>query len=466
MEPLKLSKILRFIGGSVVKGTANVIIKKVVTRADRVKDNTLYFYFGNKKANWNKYRSDPSNVIVTETPARILTHTGNSTVVKVNDIEQAYWGFVQFYRGLFQIPVIGVTGTCGKTTTTEMIKTILAKKWKTRSTFDGNNIWYLSLPYLLGIDSQTEAAVFEMGVGKPGDLKYILKHYRPQIGVLLNIGTYHLLGCKTLDNYIKAKGELLEGLGNKGTVILNSDDRNISKLDLTKFKGDILYFGIKEPAHYKARDIRYTGEGMQFTLIHQNTAQPVYVPGYGRHNVYNALAAIAAACCTGITPEAAIAALASFHPVRQHMQIQPGVNGCKIIDDTWNCTPLSMESAINVLSDMGSVKTRVAVFGYMPQLGAAGNKEYHRIGEMAAAAGIDYLLTIGEAAAQIGQKAIETGFDRSKVFFCNSAAELHSALLPLTGQGAVILFKFPYKYRLSKDPSYREFMNSMIAESG
>lgn len=458
MKHLILKDIISHINASIIKGNKDLVIKKVVTKPNKIKDNTLLFYFDNKKLDLKSHQFNRSNVIVTDKPDNVLKHTGNPTIVKVADINQAYWDFVQYYRGLFQIPVIGVTGTCGKTTTTEMIKTILSKKYNTHSTWDGNNAFYLSLPYILGINSKTEAAVFEMGVGKPGDLKYMCKHYRPQVGVLLNIGTYHLQGCGTLEKYIGAKAELLEGLGFNGTLILNSDDKNSSKIDLSRFKGNIIYFGIKNRAHFTAKNVKYKNQGMKFVLENKDKSYPVYVPGYGEHNVYNALAAIAATCSIGIEINNSIEWLASFKPVRQHMQMRPGINGCTIIDDTWNCTPLSMESAIEVLKSLGKSKTTVAVFGYMPRLGAAGNLEYYRIGEKVAKAGIDFIITIGDDARKIGRKCITTGMDKNKVFFCTSAAELYQALLPLTGQDTVILFKFPYKYRLSKDPSFVEFM--------
>jgi len=225
---------------------------------------------------------------------------------------------------------------------------------------------------------------------------------------------------KWLENYINAKAELLEGLATDGTLILNSDDNIINKIDLSPFKGSIIYFGIKNRAHFSATDIEYENEGMKFTLHNQNKSYSVYVPGYGEHNVYNALAAIAATHSIGIGINESINWLTSFKPVRQHMQCRPGINGCTIIDDTWNCTPLSMESAIQVLKDLGKSKTTIAVFGYMPRLGAAGNPEYYRIGEKVAEAGIDLVLTIGDEAAIIGQQAIKTGLNKNRAFFCDS----------------------------------------------
>lgn len=458
MKHLILKDIMSHINAGIIRGNKDAVIKKVVTRPDEINGNTLFFDFDNKQSGLKPYRINRSDVIITDKPHKVLRETVNPTIVKVADINLAYWEFVQYYRNLFPVPVIGVTGTCGKTTTTEMIKTILSKKYHTYSPLPGKNAWTSSFANLLGIDSKTEAAIFEMGVGQPGHVKYMCKHYQPQVGVLLNIGIYHLLGCGTFENYLGAKAELLEGLGFKGTLILNSDDNNIKKIDTSHFKGKIIYFGTNSQAQFKATGIKYVKNGMKFTLTNRGQSYPVYVPGYGEHNVYNALAAIAAAHAIGVEINDSIKQLASFKTVRQHMQIRPGINGCTIIDDTWNCTPMSMESAIKVLKSLGKSKTTVAVFGYMPRLGAAGKQEYYRIGEKLAKAGIDFIITIGDDAGKIGRKCIAGGMDKNRVFFCSSAAELYMTLVPLAGQDTLILFKFPYKYRLSKDPSFVEFM--------
>lgn len=203
---------------------------------------------------------------------------------------------------------------------------------------------------------------------------------------MLNIGTYHLLGCKTQDNYIRAKAKLLEGLGFKGTLILNSDDKNIKKINLTGFKGKILYFGFNDQA---------------------------------------------------------IDRLASFRPVRQHLQFRNGINGCTIIDDTWNCTPASMESALKVLKARANSRKTVAVLGYMPQLGDAGFIEYSKTGEKVVETGVGTLIVIGDKAKEIGNTALQKGFDKNSVYFCQNATELYQVLYPFLDKDTLVLFKFP-----------------------
>lgn len=463
MKSLSLRDILMHVKGDIIQGNENLIIKNVVTKPNRLKNNTLLFHFTKRKIDWNLHIFNQSNVIVTGNPFDVKKYADkNVTIVKVNNINQAYWEFVHFYRNLFQIPVIGVTGTCGKTTTTEMINMILSKNYKVQSTFDGKNGLSQNLSYLLGIDDSIDAAVFELGVDSPGCIQFSCKYFQPQIGVLLNIGTYHLLHCKTLDNYIKAKAELLEGLAFKGTLILNSDDKNIKKIDLNCFKGKIIYFGFNDESQFQAKNIRYVKEGMKFNLHFQNETYQFYVPGYGEQNVYNTLAAIAASHAAGVDIKEASECLVSFKPVRRHLQFKSGINGCTVIDDTWNCNPPSMECALKVLKAMANSRKTIAVLGYMPQLGVTGYDEYSKIGEKVIEAGIGVIITIGDEAKQIGIEALQNGFDKNNVYFCKNATDLYEVLNTLLDKDTLVLFKFPYKYRLSKDASFKKFMKKIF----
>ncbi len=463
MKRLCLEEILQSIDGRIYNGKKTSIINAVANSFQKdVNSNTLYFLFNSRGLN-RRGISGKDAIVVTETPAYFSrTKNHQLTVIGVKNINDAYWNFIRYYRSLFNIPVIGVTGTCGKTTTTEMIKTILSVKYKTQSTYDGLNGLSYNLQYLLGIDESIEAAVFELGVSQPGCITESCTYFQPQVGVLLNIGVYHLQGCGTMDNYIKAKAEILNGMGNRGKLIINIDDENIKKIDYSLFKGDIITIGLEAKGQFWADNINYAGEGMAFTLYHRNKSYSGYIPGYGKHNVYNAMAAVAAAHAIGISIEEAIDSLAAFKQMRKHLQFANGFNGCSIIDDTWNCTPDSIAAALEVLRDMGKEKKKIAVIGYMPRLGANGKDEYLKIGERVVKAGIDLLIVIGKEAEAIGKRAAEAGIEKKYIYYCNTGYEVFSALSTTVDINTLVLFKFPYKCRLSKIPSFRYLMKKMI----
>lgn len=464
MKWLYINEILTHINGLLVHGEENPLFKNVVTKRYKVSTHTLLFdLYTKEKVNSKLFKKFHSIVVVTEKPKE-FTHLGDGvTVVKVEDIDIAYWKFIDYYRSLFDIPIIGVTGTCGKTTTKEMIKHILEKRFKVQSTYKSFNGGHRNHRYLLGIEENTGAAVIEMGVDYPGDIIFYLKYFRPKIRVLLNIDVYHLVGCKTPEAYLEAKAEILEELDPiNGTLILNADDENIKKIDVSKFQNIIQYIGFSEGCHFQATDVDYHSKGMVFTLHHQNNTYPVIVPGYGKHNVYNALAAIAATWSAGVDIEEACERLASFNQVIEHLEFHIGLGGCSVIDDTWNVTPLSMTSALQVMNETAGTKTKIALLGYMPQLGDGdyAKQEYAKMGERVIEAQVDLLIVVGDEAQEIGRKALELGMEPDKVYYSNSGTEIFNILQPHLNEESIVLLKIPH--RVMVQDTFKELKAKII----
>lgn len=462
MKPLPLKKIIKQIKGKIVKGSSDLVIEHAAHRQDTFKKNTLFFQ-RRGRSSWNLDDRLQPAVIVTDDPDYYVKRTGPQvTVVAVKNIDKAYMRFIQFYRSLFSLPVIGVTGTCGKTTTTEMIRQILSSKFKVQATDDGENSLSMNLGYLTGIDDRTEAAVFELGTNARGIIQRSCKYFKPQIGVILNIGVYHLKYCKTLENYIKAKAELMEGLQPGGTLILNADDDNIRKIDLSRFKGRIIYIGMSPRCHYRADKVKEAKKGISFNLYYRGERYSVKVPGFGKHNVYNALAALAACHTIGMKLKESIRLLSSYQQMRMHMEFKKGPNGSTIIDDTWNCTPPSMKAALNVLKEQSKGRKMVAVLGFMPQLGEQGRSQYTEMGKLVTKLKVDSLILVDEKAKPIGVSAINAGMDPRRVRLCRTAQDVYRALLPYLNKKNLVLLKFPYYYRLSEQPSYQTLMKKLF----
>lgn len=442
MKKLYLKDIVQAIDGEIIRGPNNLIIDKAIKNLkETIIPNTLFFAL-DEKAQLNQDLLKKILVIVTDNHERFSQLEGINTLVRVTNIKKAIDKFAHYYRNLFSLPVIGITGTCGKTTTKEMVKHILGKHYKVKSTYLSSNGLSLNFHYLLGINSTTQAAVFEMGVAYPGDLLKSCEYFQPQIGVITTIGIDHLFGCKTLENYIKAKGELLKGLNYQGTLILNGDDENIKKIDLTPYQGQVIYFGTKPHCNFKAIDISYAQEGMNFTLEYQGTTLPnLFIPGYGEHNVYNALAAIAATVSTGLEIDINEAAetLKSFQPIGRHLQFYPGLNGSLVIDDTWNANPTSVEMALKVLRDIAEEKKKIVVLTEMQLLGNSATEYYSQIGTKVVDMGIDILITVGRRAKQISKQALEMGM--KEVYICKKSGEALKVLKGILDNQSIVLVK-------------------------
>lgn len=466
MKSLLLSDIIQQIDGLVVNGLDNFIIKRVKTETKKyIENGTLLFHFDRDPIRGKYWRDNTAIAVVTDSIEQCSALGDNITLIKVEDVKEAYWNFIDFYRSLFQIPVIGVTGTCGKTSTKEMIVQILEEDYNVQATWASMNSMSVNLRYLLGIDEETEAAVFEMPVCYPGYLRVACRYFQPQIRILLNIGVHHLADCETPEEYMKAKAEIIDGLDPiNGVIILNADDENIPKvMDVSRYR-KVIYFGKSQKADFRAENILYAKNGMNFTLHHNGVLYEAYVPGIGEHNVYNAMAAIAAVTCAGVDIETAISRLVDFEQVEEHLEFKAGVNGCTVIDDTWNSSPLSMETGLKVLKAVSENKISIALLGYMPQLGEGpyADDQYNKMGEKAVEANLNLLIVVGEKAERIGKKALELGMDTKKVHFCETGTEVFQTLQPFLNDKAIILLKVTH--RVMTRPSFQEMKNKLILD--
>ncbi len=464
MRNIRLSTILKLIDGKVIQGSGNPLIKNVMNRTKKeIEDHTLLFHLDHERIK-GKYWSDyESVVIITDRPDKCIDLGENIILIETDHLKDAYWKYVEYYRNLFDIPVIGITGTCGKTTTKEMVRHILREDFKVKATWMSMNSMSVNLRYLNKLDDDTEVAVFEMPVAYPGYLRVACRYFKPQIRVLLNIGVHHLADCETPEEYMRAKGEIVEGLDpDNETLILNSDDENIPKvIDLSHFPNAI-YIGMNDQCDYRATDAQYGSGGMAFTLVHHGKRYDAFVPGYGEHNIYNALAAIAAVSSVGVDIPTSLNRLASFKQVKEHLEFKQGANGSTIIDDTWNSAPLSMATALQVLSAVTDGKKSIGLLGYMPQLGKGkyATEQYEQMGQKAAECQIDMLVIVGEKAKEIGYAAIKAGMNQENVHFCETGDEVFDVLQPHLNEDATILLKVTH--RVMKQPSFQELRKKLI----
>jgi UDP-N-acetylmuramoyl-tripeptide--D-alanyl-D-alanine ligase len=364
----------------------------------------------------------------------------NLTVIHVEDSEDAYWKFVHYYRSQFQIPIVAITGTSGKTTTKEMIKHILSSSKKVVSTNLTNNSRTASLQYLLSIEEDTEAAIFETAVGSPGDILRAGEYFKPTIGIITNIGAHHLNYCKTLEGYIQAKGEMIEIIEPTGVLIINAEDINTRKIDTNRFLGKIIKVGTHTTCDFRAFNIQFSHGGMNFSVQHKKRNFQMFVPGFGEHQVYNALAAVAAVYEMGVTiPEAAIQ-LKTFKKFNKQLQVIEGINESIILDDTWSLTTTSLEAALKVLNEIGKEKKKIAIIGTITDLGSWGYIIHEHAGELIQQIGVDVLITVGEHASIMADHAVKMGLS-SPVYTFKNTILVYELLNEIVDSDTIILIK-------------------------
>lgn len=369
-------------------------------------------------------------------------------VILVKDTRLAFLHLAAFYRARFQIPVVGLTGSVGKTTTKEMVAAVLEQKYRTLKT-QGNLNNQIGLPRMIfQMDDETQAAVLEMGMDRPGQISSLSQTAQPTIGIITNIGVSHIENFGSQEGILKAKLEILDGMEPTAPLLLNGDDPLL--LDACrKIKNPVLLYGIQNPAcGLRAQEIVEQSDGTRFTVEIQGQRQPLWIPAVGKHNVYNALAGVAVGNLLQVPPEQIRQGLAGYQPsgMRQHVVRCGGVT---VVEDCYNASPDSVKAALSalMLMPMEAQGRRIAVLGDMAELGDFAPQAHNKCGEYAARAGVDLLFTVGNSARYCRDTAAQNGVE---AYHFESKQALTNRLLAVLRPGDLVLFKASRVMRLEE----------------
>ena len=327
----------------------------------------------------------------------LVSHKVNSPLpqIIVNDTVQALGALSAAWRDRFSIPLIGITGSNGKTTLKNMVASILRAACHHDTTqvlaTDGNLNNAIGLPLTLArLNEKHRYAVIEMGMNHFGEIAYLTQLAKPTVAVITNAAESHLEGLQTIEGVARAKGEIFQGLNKNGIAILNRDDTYFNYW--RELIADQLYFtfGLENPA-----DVTATFSEKQTIILHTPRGDiDVTLPLLGRHNIMNALAATAATLAVEIDLVSIKTGLEKVQPALHRMQSYFLENGARIIDDTYNANPFSLDAAVKTLATFSG--TKIVVLGDMKELGNDAKKMHANAGEKIRTAGIDYLFTFGE----------------------------------------------------------------------
>ena len=348
-------------------------------------------------------RQGAAGIVASREPAGVPSAVA---VFRVSDTRQAYQDLARFHRCRFQMPVIAVTGSNGKTSTKDMIAAVLSTQrniLKTEANF--NNEIGLSQT-LLKIGPEHEAVVVEMGMRGLGEIAGLAATALPTVGVVTNVGETHLERLGSVENIATAKAELVQALPMDGIAVLNGDDVHVMAMR-QKTNARVVTYGTGPELDVQAINLQYSAQGVAFDCRTKQATVTITLPVPGIHNVYNALAAIAVAMELGIDPAAVACGLASFEPGKMRLSIRE-FGGVTVIDDTYNASPLSMAAAIDVLATVAKGR-KVAAIGDMLELGAAAQAAHEKVGRQLAAAGVEAVLALGDMARVAAETARDQG---------------------------------------------------------
>jgi UDP-N-acetylmuramoyl-tripeptide--D-alanyl-D-alanine ligase len=381
-------------------------------------------------------------VVRKEQLARYPARTG---IMRVDDTLAALQTLASAVRRLWAKPLIGVTGSTGKTTTKEAIAHVLSTRFRVLKS-EGNFNNHFGLPLmLLKIEPEHDLAVIEMGMSHAGEIAALAKIAQPEIGVVTNVAPVHLEFFDSVAGIARAKYELIEALPASGTAILNGDDEYVSQFG-RDFRGKVVLYGLRVTADVRAENIQPRGsEGSAFDVIVGGCREQATLNLVGTHNIYNALAAVAAALERGLSPSEAVAALASLAPADKRGQVVK-LGNITIINDCYNCNPKALEAMVDALAAMPA-KRRVAIVGAMLELGPTGEELHRQAGEYIATKKIDVLLGVQGPAQQMVEAARQAGMQAE---FVPTSEEAGEWLAREARGGDVVLLKASRGVKLEK----------------
>ena len=366
-------------------------------------------------------------------------------LLAVDDTLVALQTLATAVRKLWGKPLVGVTGSAGKTTTKEAIAHVLASRFRVLKS-EGNFNNHFGLPLmLLKLEPEHDVAVIEMGMSHAGEIRALAKIAQPEIGVVTNVAPVHLEFFDSIADIARAKYELVESLASSGTAVLNADDEYVSQFG-RDFKGKVVMYGTRVTADVRAENVQTRGvQGSEFDVIVGNTREHARLPLVGEHNILNALAAVSVGLASGMKAAEAVGALADLTPADKRGQVVQ-LGNITAINDCYNSNPKALHAMVDALAAVNAPR-RIVVAGEMLELGAAGEEMHRAAGLHIAEKKIDVLVGVRGLAQAMVDGALQGG---THAEFVATPEEAGEWLARETRDGDVVLLKASRGVKLEK----------------
>lgn len=399
-----VQEIAQVLGCENYENYASDQVSSVVTDSRAVVPGALFFAIRGERTDGHLFlrdifKSDRVFAVVEKNHEVLKEVKEHSTrMILVDNVLDAMHQLASWYRKKFEIPVVAVTGSSGKTTTKDMLRDVLSQSFSVNAT-QGSFNNELGLPLtILNLAPKHEVLVLEMGMRGLGQIKELCDIALPTIGILTNIGLTHMELLKTQENIFKAKSELLLSIPKDGLCILNGTDPWTNKAK-KKCRSQVLTFGFSEEDSIQAIDIIQKGMSTVFEVRYQSQRQQCRLPLLGKHNVLDALSAILVGMHLGMGLESCVRGIEQLQLSDKRLAYQNGIRNSQIINDCYNANPDSMSASLGILAMHQGRK--VAILGDMRELGEIEEQEHRKIGELAAKQGVELLIGVGPLAKYI-----------------------------------------------------------------
>lgn len=435
MKQITVQDIIEICNAELICGNKNLICENFSNDTRKIQSGDVYIGIKGETFDGNifyeKAFENGAKVCILdniEIAKQAKSKYADNAIILVKNTIEAVQKIATYKRKLYNIPVIAITGSSGKTSTKDMVASVVAQKFNTLKT-EGNFNSQIGLPLTILRLKEHNALVVEMGMNQLKEISILTNITKPTIAIITNVGTSHIGNLGSRQNILKAKLEILEGLSENGTLIINNDNDLLHEWYLQNKEYKIQTFGIENKSELMAENIQMNENGSKFTAMNPNGTLQVEVPVGGKHFVYNSLCAISVGTLLGIEKEKILKGIKEFELTKRRMDIKKNKNDVTIINDSYNANYDSVKAAIEYLGEI-KANRKIAVLGDMLELGEFSKELHEKVGEEIIKNKIDILVTVGEEAKNIIHKAEELGLKNTYQLETNKeAVELLNKIL-------------------------------------
>ena len=441
---MKVKEILKVTKGKMLFGNEELEVENFSKDTRTIQKGDIYIGIKGEKFDGNQFwkqalDNGAAAVIIQEievTEEEKVKYS-NKTIILVQDTLKALYEIAKYKRSLYDIPVVAITGSVGKTSTKDMIASVVSTKFKTLKT-EGNNNNNIGLPFTILRLKAHEAMVVEMGMNHFGEISLLTDIAKPTLAVITNIGTSHIGNLGSRENILKAKLEILEGMKIPKVIINNDNDLLHDWYEKNKDKIEIHTVGIENNSELMAKSIELGEESSEFKAIAEKKETEIQVPVAGTHFVYNALCAMEVGIILGISTNQIQNGIAKFELTKKRMDIRKLENGAIIINDAYNASYESMRASIEFLANHTGTR-KIAVLGDMFELGEYSEELHRNVGKEVASHDIDVLICAGENSKYIIEEAQKN--KKIETFYFHNNEEIVEKLTQELREGDIVLVK-------------------------
>ncbi len=442
---MKIEEIVKVINGNLIIGNKEIEVENFSKDTRTIQKDDIYI--GIKGQNFDgssfwKQALDAGAKAVIISKQNITEEEKiiykDKVIIEVEDTLNALYEIAKYKRSKYNIPVIAITGSVGKTSTKDIVASVVSQKFKTLKT-EGNNNNNIGLPLTILKLKNEEALVVEMGMNHFGEISLLTNIAKPTLAIITNIGTSHIGNLGSRENILKAKLEILEGMKIPKVIINNDNDLLHKWYNENKNKIEIHTYGIKNESEIMAQNIELGEEESKFLAkLKDNEELQINIPVGGEHFIYNALCGISVGKLLGLSNEKIEKGISTFELTKKRMDIKNLKNGVTLINDSYNASYESMKASLEYLSKRTDLR-KIAVLGDMLELGEYSKELHKKVGEEVAKGNIDILICRGEYSQDIIEGAKNN--KKTKIIKLNTNDEILKKLQEILKEGDVVLIK-------------------------